>query len=90
MKIIIIIIIIIIITGMFEGYLAYNPGFQKCTRLQFLSKMQAATVKKGRIEELHIMELNRVKYLCIMLLIVLMFICHFHLRGSLKQSTFDF
>jgi hypothetical protein len=58
-----------------------------CSPVSFMSKMQTGTVKRQRIEELHIIELNMVKYLCIMLVIGLMFICHFHLRGSLKQST---
>jgi len=52
--------------------------------------MQAGTVKRERIEQLRINELNMVKYLCIMLVIGLMFICHFHLRGILKQSTLGF
>jgi len=39
-----------------------------------MSKIQAGTIKRGHIEELHVTELNRLKYLCIVLLTGLMFI----------------
>jgi hypothetical protein len=81
----------ITITSILEGYIPHNSRLSKmCPTANFMSKMQASTVIRRRIEELHIIELIRVKYLCVMLLVVLMFLCHFHLQDNIKQSTLDF
>jgi hypothetical protein len=52
--------------------------------VRFISQMKNGMVKTRRMVTLYIIELNRVKYLNFMLLIILICFNYFHIRGSVK------